>query len=692
MIKCLESRKWLGERLMEKMSFDFCGITFDWIGDDLGAVLGGNKTVFGISDVRLSGADIEEQTLSRQVGSGISNGFKFVKKVQTPRKLEIFRDNGKILAVTVFEKKGGGIRVYTRVKNLTDKKITLENVSAFTLGAFGAECPRKELYLYRFFNSHHTECQPKRLSFDDLGLFNADHRTYKRIFGVNAGSWTCKEELPQAIIENAKTGEFLMFQIESCGAWYWEIGDSGKSCYLTLSGGNREHTQWRKKLGAGKSYITPSVGICLGRSLNDLLANMTKYRRSVSEFSKRFSDVAVFNEYMHFSWDSPDEKRTERMLPIVKKAGADYYVIDCGWHDEEDGDKIYPYVGKWKESKRRFPHGVRHMTDLIRSNGMKAGLWIEPEIVGKLSGVEYPEEGYISEGGERVLAANRYFLDFRCPEVRIKMSEAISRMVYEYGADYIKIDCNQDSGAGTEKRSDSPGDGLEKTTGAFWKWLKEERKKYPQVLFESCASGGQRMDWKSLSVSPMISTSDQVLYNRYPYIVGNIFSAVLPEQAGFWSYPYCSLSFLNIITESEENPTPHETVMNMVNSILGRLHLASDLSKLPESMFDLVKEGVAYGKSLAQFREKAVPFLPFGFTSFGEQVVSVGLKKGKRLVLAVWNLGLACEMEVPLCGLKVKEIEVGYPSCLPVAYEVTQTGIAFKFEEMQVFVLDIQLK
>ncbi|MBE6594750.1 MAG: hypothetical protein E7644_03005 [Ruminococcaceae bacterium] len=34
------------------------------------------------------------------------------------------------------------------------------------------------------------------------------------------------------------------------------------------------------------------------------------------------------------------------------------------------------------ESKARFPHGIRATTDFIRSLGMKAGLWIEPEVIG----------------------------------------------------------------------------------------------------------------------------------------------------------------------------------------------------------------------------------------------------------------------------------------------------------------------
>jgi hypothetical protein len=49
---------------------------------------------------------------------------------------------------------------------------------------------------------------------------------------------------------------------------------------------------------------------------------------------------------MHLSWDSPTEETTRLYAPIVASTGAEYYVIDCGWHNEEPGNVIYPYVGQ----------------------------------------------------------------------------------------------------------------------------------------------------------------------------------------------------------------------------------------------------------------------------------------------------------------------------------------------------------
>ena len=587
------------------------------------------------------------------------------------------------------EKRRGRRRVY-RGRYLSEREILLENVAAVTFSVIDALCPREKLYLYRFHNSHHVECQPRKLSFDDLGLFQANHRTYRRVIGVNAGSWTSKEELPQFIVEDGENSRFALLQIESCGAWYWEFSeDKNAALYLTLGGGNFQHTAWMKKLKKGESYRTPRVGVCLGNSLNDLLANVTNYRRAVvGSFPADAALPAVFNEYMHLSWDSPEEERTLRLAPVAKKAGADAYVIDCGWHDEEDGCRIYPYVGKWVESKRRFPHGVRHITDYIRSCGMKAGLWIEPEVAGALSGVDYPEEAYIRRNGERVCASNRYFLDYRRPAVKEAMSAAIRRMVKDYGADYIKIDCNQDSGVGTEVDSLSAGDGLEQTSGAFFEWLKGEREKYPDVIFENCASGGQRLDWRSLSESSLVSTSDQIDYRKYPFIAANILSAVLPEQAGVWSYPYVP----DFLPAGADAINADSVAANMVNGMLGRLHLASDLEKLDDELFGLVREGVAYGKSLAPFKKTAVPYLPLGFTRFGAPLVAAGLKGEGRLVLAVWDTAAAGSVKIPLAGLNAKSVKTGYPQSYAPACKLSDGELTVRFDKVHAAVLEIEIE
>ena len=85
--------------------------------------------------------------------------------------------------------------------------------------------------------------------------------------------------------------------------------------------------------------------------------------------------------------------------------------------------------------------------------------------------------------------------------------------------------------------SDSFGEGLEQCAAAYLAWADDMCVRFPQTLFETCSSGGMRMDYQTLAHFSVVSTSDQTHYDKYPYIAGNVLSAVLPEQAAVWSYP-----------------------------------------------------------------------------------------------------------------------------------------------------------
>ena len=80
----------------------------------------------------------------------------------------------------------------------------------------------------------------------------------KRIAFANVGSWSTKEELPQGIIEDAKSNRFLMFQIESNASWYYEIADCRAEYYLYLGGANLPFGAWSKALKAGVESIWTS--------------------------------------------------------------------------------------------------------------------------------------------------------------------------------------------------------------------------------------------------------------------------------------------------------------------------------------------------------------------------------------------------------------------------------------------------
>ena len=679
------------------MEFTFANLRFSVENEKISLAACGNLSASGgelrLAEVQISGEHKNTHMGVKMVRSSEGERLSYVSHTKRDNTLEIIQQSELVEVKTVFTAYDdtNAVRAYTEVKNISDREIALEEVSALVVPAYpkAADGGVGHLWFTRFVQSHHYECQPVRASFQMLGMHGSTGECQKRIAFANIGSWSTKEELPQGIIEDADKGLFTMFQIEQNSSWYYEISDKLGQNYLYLGGASLPFGNWSKALKAGESYRTPAVALSFGRSAEDVIGEMTKYRRHVCKNAAADRTLpTIFNEYMHLSWDSPTAENTAKIAPVVAAMGVEYYVIDCGWHNEEPGNIIYPYVGQWKESKARVPEGVRKSTDFIRSLGMKAGLWIEPEIVGiqcKEMLDFYDDDCFMQRNGRRIAVSGRHFLDYRHAKVRDYMSESIRRMVEDYGADYIKFDYNQDCGVGTDYLSFCAGEGLEACADAFLSWVREMTARFPQVVFEGCASGGMRMDHKTLSAFSLVSTSDQIDYLKYPYIAANVLSAALPEQAAVWSYPV-SWGKIEVPFEKDaewvaKNITPEQIALNMINSFLGRMHLASHLELLNEQQRALVAEGVRYYNTLSAAKKRAVPYFPCGFAALGDDHLAAGLKTDEKIYLAVWCMKGEKEVRIPIKEA-TRGVKIAYPTVCTAAAALQDGVLTVTFADV----------
>ena len=577
------------------------------------------------------------------------------------------------------------IRITQTIKNITDKDmcLVLFHTFGFRIGD-DAMKEHKDWYFHKFTNARYTESMPDVRSFYDLGMY-WENGFYHL---ANVGNTSAREAVPQGIIENRKTSDFLMYQIESYASWYVELSASAKMFHFQIGGPNAHNHVWNKVLKPGAAYTTVPVALAHGNSVNDVLAHMTHYRRHIKTKSEVDQNLpSIYNEYMHYSWDSPYAARTIETAPHVANTGCEYYVIDCGWHNSFDCDLdgMYNHFGTWYEDRGRFPDGIKAVSDYMHSLGMKFGLWIAPEVVGRKNQKMleyYGDECFMTRNGEKICQGTGYTLDYRNPKVRDYMTKTIDRMVKEYGCDYIKFDGCPNPGFGTEINATSLGDGLEGYIDAFTEWSLEMTKRHPNVIFEDCAGGGLRTDYKALSIFHLISTSDQTNYMHYPYIVGNIFCSVLPEQAAVWSYPIDKMMYVEGGDEgSDALCTKERIVVNMINALLGRIHLASRIHLLSEEKKALIKEGITLYNRLTPDKLKAVPYLPKGYSMFGDTFVAAGLKTEQKVYLAVWNLNGERHVKLDLPDIEVEDIKVLYPTTLPTTFDFDKSSVTMYFSE-----------
>ena len=542
-------------------------------------------------------------------------------------------------------------RMYNTVTNEGSENQTLEYISSFSY--WGIEKEQKEgipefissddkMSMIVVHNGWQKELTVKKYRFADLGMAQTQphnyQRTSKTIEITNTGNWSAKEYVPMGYIGNSAADASLFFEIDHSGSWHYEIGDQNCHFYLAVSGPTEIQSHWSKNLKPGDSFTTVPVAVGVGHDdFEEAIGTLTKYRRRIRRPNKDNENLPViFNDYMNCLFGDPTTEKEFPLVDAAEKAGCEYFVIDAGWY--ADGN-WWDSVGEWQESRKRFPNGVREVTDYIRSKGMIPGVWLELEVMGincKKASI-LPDECFFLRHGKRVYDRSRYQLDFRHPLVVEHVTEVIDRVVRDYGVGYIKMDYNIEPGVGTEVDAESAGEGLLEHERAYLAWLDGIFKKYPDLIIENCSSGGLRMDYGMLSRCSIQSTSDQENYLQYAVIAANAPTGVTPEQAAVWAYPM----------NHEESISPdalrEEVIFNMVSAMLLRIHQSGHLAKLDEERKALVKQALSVYKTIRPDIRVSRPFWPLGLAGYSDEIVSLGLFVEGKAYLAVWKRSGAAE-------------------------------------------------
>ena len=566
----------------------------------------------------------------------------------------------KVISYLQFYSGTSTMRIYHDVINEGAEEQTLEYISSFYylgIEKEGKTSSDEKMKLTYACHGWQKEMNFRTVTFPQMGLGQTqpmvNQRTSSTFELTNTGNWSTKKYLPMGYLENTEADSGLYWQIEHNGSWHAEISDENGHFYLALSGPTEVQSHWFKQLKTGECFTTVPVAVGVsGADFEQAIGRLTRYRRMIRRPNKDNENLPViFNDYMNCLFGDPT---TEKEIPLIDAAaeiGCEYYVIDAGWYAPGEW---WDSVGEWQQCKERFPGGIEEVTKYIRDKGMVPGLWLELEVMGINceKAKKVPDDWFFVRHGKRVFDRSRYQLDFRNPAVIEHVNEVIDRVVNQYGVGYIKMDYNIEPGIGTELYADSVGQGMLEHERAYLEWLDDVFRKYPDLVIENCSSGGLRTDYAMLSRYSIQSTSDQEDYRNYATIAANAGAGLTPEQAAVWSYP-------------QRDGDEEETVYNMVNALLLRIHQSGHLPQLSAERKALVKEGIDYYKMIRGDIRKAVPAWPLGLADSLDNWLAVALKTEDKAYLAIWRRG----GEESTCDIPLdKMVPAGQKAVVRLAY------------------------
>lgn len=204
---------------------------------------------------------------------------------------------------------------------------------------------------------------------------------------------------------------------------------------------------------------------------------------------------------------------TDKVLELAKcgqQLGVELFVLDDGWFGHREGDNSS--LGDWTTDYRRLPKGISYIADEIHKMGMQFGLWFEPEMISIDSELyrTHPEWMICTPHRKPSVGRHQYVLDFTNQEVIDYLFDAISSIIQETKLEYIKWDYNRNitDAYTTTLLATKQMEFEHRYILGVYQLLERLTKAYPEVLFESCSSGGGRFDLGMMYYAPQAWTSD----------------------------------------------------------------------------------------------------------------------------------------------------------------------------------------
>ena len=421
-------------------------------------------------------------------------------------------------------------------------------------------------------------------------------------------------------------------------------------------------------LKKGETFQTPeAVLVYSGEGLGKMSRTFHRlYRKRLARgyWRDRVRPVVINNweaTFMDFT-----EDKILKFAETARKLGVEMMVLDDGWFGHRDDDTSS--LGDWYPDPKKLPQGIRGLAEKIENMGMKFGLWIEPEMVNKDSRLyeEHPDWVIRVPYREACHGRNQFVLDFSKEEVVDYIGDQISGILRNAPVSYIKWDMNRSiSEAFSQgRKAEEQGKLFHRHILGVYRLYERLTSEFPEVLFESCASGGARFDPGMLYYAPQCWTSDNT----------DAVERLRIQYGTSFVYPLSSMGCH--VSEAPNQQTFRNTPLSTraETAYFGCFGYEMDLDTLTEEEKEEVKEQIQYYKRIRKlvmdgtFYRLISPFE-------GDEAAWMVVSEDKRHALAGYYR-MRQPANAPLKRLTLKGLDPD------VRYQIRETGLEAYGDEL----------
>ena len=281
-------------------------------------------------------------------------------------------------------------------------------------------------------------------------------------------------------------------------------------------------SNFRKILAPGEIFETPEAVMCWSdKGLNGMSAAMHRFVNDhiVPQYWQNRPRPVLYNSWEGCMFDF-NQRRLLDLADRAKNLGCELFVLDDGWFGVRNHDRCS--LGDYNVNTKKLPEGMAGLAKKINDKGLQFGLWFEPESVSPDSDLYRAHPDWaLTDDFPNVLGRHQLLLDLTKTEVRDYIVDSVSGILDSANISYVKWDMNRHSIAVGEKAHEF--------ILGLYDILNRIFLPRPQILLESCSSGGNRFDLGMICYSPQVWCSDDTDPIERLTIQGNL-SYLYPQS------------------------------------------------------------------------------------------------------------------------------------------------------------------
>ena len=391
-------------------------------------------------------------------------------------------------------------------------------------------------------------------------------------------------------------GECYGFSLIYSGNFEASAEVSPHSLLRILMGINSFDFYWQ--LAPNDVFVTPEVVLTYSSSglskLSQNLHELINHHIVSPEWQNQERPILI-NNWEATSFDFTESKLL-KLARSAKQLGIELFVLDDGWFGTRNDDT--QSLGDWTINPQKIPSGLKRLVDKINKIGLNFGIWVEPEAINPHSDLYRLHPDWAIKLPNRLpsYGRNELILDLSRYEVIEYLFTSLCHLFDQAPITYCKWDMNRNFSDVFSNSLDAlhQGEFTHRYVLGLYDLLAKLKHRYPQILFESCASGGNRFDLGMLYYMPQTWTSDNTDGIERLFIQYGTSMVYPPSTMGAHvSYAPNMQTLRN---------TPLETRFN--TAIFGLLGYELDLTRCSRFEKKVIKQQVAFYKehrSLLQF-------------------------------------------------------------------------------------------